>query len=288
MNTGLHTQIEYGIDNETGLRVHKNIEEAKQYKLERFIFRQNLINEIKSKDIAEPKFHITISYYDKLLDRDFLIKNHRKLRHRMEECFNHRKKGNPKFSSYFFFCERHKSKLSSSEGNTYYLFNKINTSNLVKNTIEKEWEWDKVDNEVVEGGFHTHLLKSDIPDVVMLGNHGKMRELRKKALGMEFIPPNTSKSLLKYYKIQLIDALCRELPLVGNSKASISIKLADSNYFYDYHYGWEGYVAYGTKTCYNADMMWEVIDNANSSLSNTPKIPIKNLIKKSIIKEETR
>ena len=105
---------------------------------------------------------------------------------------------------------------------------------------------------------------------------------------MEFIPPNTSKSLLKYYKIQLIDALCRELPLVGNSKASISIKLADNNYFYDYHYGWEGYVAYGTKTCYNVDMMWEVIDNANSSLSSTPKIPIKNLIKKSIIKEETR
>ena len=62
MNTGLHTQIEYGIDNETGLRVHKDIEETKQYKLDRFIFRQNLINEIKSKDIAEPKFHITISY----------------------------------------------------------------------------------------------------------------------------------------------------------------------------------------------------------------------------------
>jgi hypothetical protein len=159
---------------------------------------------------------------------------------------------------------------------------------LVKNTIEQKWEWDKVDNEVLEGGFHTHFLKSDIPDAVMLGNHSKIRQLRKKALGMEFIPLDTSKSLLHYYKIVLINALCRELPLVGNGKASISIKLADSNYFYDYHYGWEGYVAYGTKTCYNTDMMWEVIDNANSSLSSSPKIPIKELTKKSIIKEEPR
>ena len=286
METKLRTKVEYGIDDETGLRVHKNIEPPKQYLLDKFIFRQNLISEIKSKGIAEPKFHIIISYYDKLLDRDFLIKNHRKLRHRMEECFNHRKKGNPKFSSYFFFCERHKSKLSSSEGNTYYFFSKIKTNNLVKNTIEQKWEWDKVDNEVLEGGFHTHFLKSDIPDAVMLGNHSKIRQLRKKALGMEFIPPDTSKSLLHYYKILLIDALCRELPLVGNSKASISIKLANSNYFYDYHYGWEGYVAYGTKTCYNADMMWEVIDNANSSLSSSPRIPIKKLTKKSITKEE--
>ncbi len=286
MNTGLHTKVEYGIDDETGLRVHKTINKSKQYKLDRFIFRQNLINEIKSRGIAEPRFHITISYYDKIVERDFLIENHRKLRHRMEECFNHRKKGNPKFSSYFFFCERHKSKLSSSEGNTYYLFSKIKTNNLVKNTIEKKWEWDKVDNEIIEGGFHTHLLKSDIPDAVMLGNHSKMKQLRKKALGIEFIPPDTSKLLLHYYKILLIDALCRELPLVGNSKASISIKLANSNYFYDYHYGWEGYVAYGTKTCYNTDMMWEVIDNANSSLSNSPKIPIKELTKKLITKEE--
>ena len=45
-------------------------------------------------------------------------------------------------------------------------------------------------------------------------------------------------------------------------------------------------VAYGTKTCYNADMMWEVIDNANSSLSSSPKIPIKELTKKSITKED--
>ena len=286
MNTGLSSTVEYGIDNETGLRVHKLIEEPRQYKLDKFIFRQNLINNIQSRDIAEPKFHMIISYYEKLLDRDFLIKNHRKLRNRCEECFNHRFRGNPKFSSYFFFCERHKSILSSSEGNTYYLFNKNKRDNKVKNTITNKMEWDKVDNEIVEGGFHTHFLKSDIPDTAMFANHKKIRELRKKALGIEFIPQNTNKSLLLYYKIKLLEALCRDLDLVGNSKASIQIKLADENYYYDFHYGWEGYIAYGTKTCYNADMMWEVYDSANSSLSNSPKIPIKETYKKPIIKEK--
>lgn len=54
METKLRTKVEYGIDDETGLRVHKNIEPPKQYLLDKFIFRQNLISEIKSKGIAEP------------------------------------------------------------------------------------------------------------------------------------------------------------------------------------------------------------------------------------------
>jgi len=285
MNTELWSEVEYGIDRETGLRVHKLIEEPRQYLLDMFEWRNNLIKEIKNNAIAVPKFHITISYYKKLLSRDFLIKNHRMLRNRCEETLNPKKRGNPVFSSYFFFCERHKSILSSSEGNTYYLFNKIKTNNYVKNTITKKMEWDYVDADVVEGGFHTHFLKSDIPDAVMYSNLKKTKELRKKALGIDFIPSNTSQTLLTTYKIKMLETLCRELPLVGNSKASIKIKVADKNYGFDFYEGWEGYIAYGTKNCYNPDMMWEVYDNANSSVSKIPKQPIIQTYKKPIIRE---
>ena len=36
---------------------------------------------------------------------------------------------------YFFFCERHKTYLSGSDGNTYYFFNMVKTRNEVLNTI---------------------------------------------------------------------------------------------------------------------------------------------------------
>ena len=85
----------------------------------------------------------------------------------MEECFNHRYKNQSDKSSAFFFCERHKRILSSSDGNRYYLFNQVKTDNKVKDTITNIIEYDKVDNEIVEGAYHSHILKSEIPDNII-------------------------------------------------------------------------------------------------------------------------
>ena len=53
------------------------------------------------------------------------------------------------------------------------------------------------------------------------------------------------------------------------SKGEPCIDIIDANdkYNYDDYQGWKGLVAYCTKKMYNPDMMLEVFDNQNSTLT---------------------
>ena len=283
----LATNVEYGFDINTNEYIIKSIEQVKEYKLDLFQFRNNIISTIKNNKIALPHYHITLTYYNNIKNRDIITKNHRFIRNNIEECLNTRYRNHSDKSSLFFFCERHKSYLSSSEGNRYYLFNQVKTNNMVKNTIIQTEEYDKVDSEVVEGAYHSHILKSEIPDDIIFNANGKTKKLIKEVLGYETINQNIDKTAKQNIKIALLKAICRRSDIVGNSKASIQIKTANPKYYYNDYIGWEGYIAYATKKCYNSYMMMDVIDEANSSFSIFPnRQPILETQKKSIYKEE--
>ena len=81
--------------------------------------------------------------------------------------------------------------------------------------------------------------------------------------------------------------ICRRSEIVGNSNASIKIVCSNDDYSYDGYYGWKGFIAYGTKKCYNTDMMVDVIDNDNSSISVRSKtIPIEQSSKYTLLPDD--
>ena len=287
MNSNLKSDVVYEYDTDTGRNTKKSISEVKQYKLDLFELRNNIINSIKTNNIALPNYHIILSYYNKYKDRNIITSNHRFIKNQMEECFNHRYKNQSDKLSAFFFCERHKRILSSSDGNRYYLFNQVKTDNKVKDTITNIIEYDKVDNEIVEGAYHSHILKSEIPDNIIFNPSSKLKKLIKEVFGFEKVKNDIDEASLKKIKMKLLEGICRRSQIVGDSNASVKVVEADNQYYWDNFYGWEGYIAYATKTCYNSYMMIDVIDNDNSSISilNTRQ-PIKQAQKKTIYREE--
>ena len=54
---------------------------------------------------------------------------------------------------------------------------------------------------------------------------------------------------------------------VSRGEPCIDIIDANDKYNYDDYQGWKGLVAYCTKKMYNPDMMLEVFDNQNSTLT---------------------
>ena len=243
------------------------LNQVKEWKLRRMELRQNIINTITANNVAIPMFHIIITYYERITDRSKIIKQHRFIKNQMEELFHRNHRNNPTKSSYFFFCERHKTYLSGSDGNTYYFFNQVKTTNEVLNTITNNVEYDVCDKEVVKGAYHSHILKSDIPDKALIQPNSKVRKLLVEVTGNETIPDSIDYSSLLKLKKSLLEQVCRRSEIVGNSKSSIKIRHTDDENSYDGYYGWKGFIAYGTKKCYNTDMMIDVIDNDNSSIT---------------------
>ena len=251
------------------------LNQVKEWKLRRMELRQNIINTITANNVAIPMFHIIITYYERITDRSKIIKQHRFIKNQMEELFHRNHRNSPTKSSYFFFCERHKTYLSGSDGNTYYFFNQVKTRNEVLNTITNNVEYDVCDKEVVKGAYHSHILKSDIPDKALMQPNSKVRKLLVEVTGNETIPDSIDYSSLLKLKKSLLEQVCRRSEIVGNSKSSIKIRHTDDENSYDGYYGWKGFIAYGTKKCYNTDMMIDVIDNDNSSIimrANTKSI----------------
>jgi hypothetical protein len=287
MKSNLKTDVVYEYDAHTGKNTIISLNEVKQYKLHLFELRNNIISSIKNDNIALPQYHIIITYYNQYNDRSFITRKHRFIRNQVEEIFNPRYRNQSDKSSIFFFCERHKRKLISSCGNRYYLFNQVKTDNMVKDTITNMKEYDLVDSEVSEGAYHSHILKSEIPDSIILQPNGKAKKLIQETFGYEQVKQNIDMISLQKIKKDLLEAVCRKCDIVGNSKDSVKVVLADNQYYWDNYYGWEGYIAYATKTCYNPYMMMDVIDNDNSSLSIFPaRQPIKQAQKKTIYREE--
>lgn len=243
------------------------LNQVKEWKLRRMELRQNIINTINTNNIAIPMFHIILTYYERITDRSKIIKEHRFIKNQMDELFFRNHRNRPTKSSYFFFCERHKTYLSGSDGNTYYFFNRVKTRNEVLNTITNNVEYDVCDQEVVKGAYHSHILKSDIPDKALLKPSSKVRKLLLEVTGNEIIPESIDYSSLVELKKSLLKQVCRRSEIVGNSNASIKIVCSNDDYSYDGYYGWKGFIAYGTKKCYNTDMMIDVIDNDNSSIA---------------------
>jgi hypothetical protein len=275
MNTDLKTDVVYQYNTITNENTLLSITECKQYKLDGFELRNNIINSIRSKNIAIPKYHIIVSYYNQYHNRDAITKKHRFLRNQFEEVFNPRYRNQSDKSSLFFFCERHKTKLAGG------------SEEVVKDTITNILEYDEVDKEVREGAYHSHILKSEIPDSIIFGSSGKARKLMSEVFGYEYVRKDIDVAALQKIKIELIKGICKRCDGIGNSNSSIKVVVADENYYYKGFIGWEGFIAYTTKKCYNSYMMMDVIDSDNSSLSLFPaRQPIRQAQKKSIYREE--
>ena len=263
------------------------LNQVKKWKLRRMELRQNIINTITSNNVAIPEYHIILTYYQHITDRAIIIKQHRFIKNQMEELFHRNNRNDITKSSYFFFCERHKTYLSGSDGNTYYLFNQVKTSNEVLNTITSDVEYDVCDKEVVKGAYHSHILKSNIPDKSILKPNSKVRKLLLEVTGNEVLPDSIDYSSLLKVKKSLLEHICRRSEIVGNSHASIKTRCTDNAVSYDGYYGWKGFIAYGTKKCYNTDMMVDVIDNDNSSISVGSKtIPIEQSSKYTLLPDD--
>ena len=260
---------------------------VKQYQFNLYQLRKNIITKIKNSNIAVPNYHIILSYYEQHKKREIITKQHRFIRNRMEECFNPRYRGCITKSSYLFFIERHKRKLVASDGTTYYCFNQIKTDNQVLNTQFGYKEYDKVDSEITNGAFHSHILKSDVPDEVILKPNKKLQKVVKKVTGSEYIPLDVTTTELQQIKIDCIKEICKESSIVGNGAAGTEVVTVNPKYQFDGFYGYEGFIAYATKTCYNPDRMAEVIDGSNSSIHiRSSTIPIEELNKRAVIPED--
>lgn len=275
-------------DNDTKQLITITLNTIKEWKFNLFQLRSNIIAEIETSNIQLPQYHITISYHQKIRNRSVITANHRFIRNSFEELFNPRYRGNPTKSSHLFFIERYKSKLLSSDGNIYYLFNQVKTDNIVEDTITNNKEYDFYDSEVVRGSFHSHILKSEISNEVLMKPNKKLRQLLLEVTGNEYLPKNIDGFLLNKIKISLIEALVKRSRLVGNSNAAVKVVPVSPQYGFDGFLGWKGMIAYATKTCYNADMMVEVIDSDNSSITLRPStIPIQIANRRIVLPEDT-
>jgi hypothetical protein len=275
MNTDLKTDVEYQYNTTTNENILLSVKECRQYKLDRFEFRNNIIDAIKTNNIAIPHYHIIITYYNQYKNRDTILKKHRYIRNYFEEVFNPRYRGRSDKSSVFFFTEKHKCEL------------KGGSEELILDTITNREEYDDVNKDIVEGAYHSHILKSEIPDYIILSEKSKMRKLLFALYGREKLDSSITSTELQKIKIDLIKRICRSCIGVGNSDKSLKVVVADKKYYYDNYYGWEGYIAYATKKCYSPYMMMDVVDNFNSSISLNPKtIKIKEALNKQILRGE--
>ena len=258
--------------------------EIKSWKRSQTKLRDNIIERIENDGIALPHYHITLSYYNKYNDRNIIIKQHRYIRNQIEEIFNPRYRNQSNKQSLFFFVERNKSYLTNTLGKKYYLFNQVKLNNEVKNTITNNVDYDYIDSEIRLGAYHSHILKSKIPDSVLLDPSKKCRNLMRETLGFYELPvSNISEDEMDFYKVKLLEGVCRRSEIVGNSGASIKTTISSKDKGYDNYGGWKGLISYTTKRCYNAYMMIETIDNDNSSLSLSPtRKPIKDSIKRGV------
>jgi hypothetical protein len=275
MNTDLKTDVLYEYDTNTNKNIPILIKECKQYKLDRFKLRTNIIESIKDSNIAIPYYHIIISYYNQYHDRSTIIKKHRFIRNQLEEIFNPRYRNQSDKSSTFCFCERHKTKLTGG------------SEELVKDTITNRLEYDDVNKDIGLGSYHSHILKSEIPDSIIFNATGKAKKLIKEVLDYDNVEPDISKIALQDIKKKLLKGICNRCDGIGNSNSSVKCVVSDDRYYYDGFIGWEGFIAYTTKQCYNAFQMMDVIDSDNSSLSLFPnRIPIKDAQNKQIYREQ--
>jgi len=275
INSKLKTDVIYGFNSNTNFNTILSIDSCKKYLLDRFELRNNIINSIKSSNIAIPKYHIIITYYNQYKDRNSIASKHRFIKNQMEEIFNPRYRGRSDKSSILFFCEKHKHKL---EGGS---------EELIKNTITNIKEYDDVNKEITEGAYHSHILKSEIPDNIIFGATSKARKLMIEVFRCENIKGSITPDELQKIKIKLIKGICKRCDGVGNGKGGIKVVVANEKYYYDNYFGWEGYIAYCTKKCYNPYMMMDVIDNDNSTISLfQEKKPIKLAQTKSIYRLE--
>ena len=278
------TQILYETCDTSNLKDVVTTTDIKLWKRNQNKLRDNIIGCVESEGIALPHYHLTLVYYNKYDSTDEIKKQHRFIRNQIEEIFNPRYRNQSDKQSLFFFCERHKSYLTNTLGKKFYLFNQVQLNNEVKNTITNNVDYDYIDSEIRLGAYHSHILKSKIPDSILTKPSRKLRDLMRETLGFYEIPDgNITTAELNFYKLQLLEGVCRRSEIVGNGKASIKITEASEDKYYDGYYGWKGLISYTTKRCYNAYMMIDTIDNDNSSLSLSPvRKPIKDSIKRKV------
>jgi len=278
------TQVLYETCDTSNLKDIVTTTDIKLWKRNQNKLRDNIISQVETEGIALPHYHMTLVYYDKYDSTDTIIKQHRYIRNQIEEIFNPRYRNQSDKQSLFFFCERHKSYLTNTLGKKFYLFNQVTLNNEVKNTITNNVDYDYIDSEIRLGAYHSHILKSKIPDEILLHPNNKLKNLMRETIGFYELPEgDISEAELNHYKIKLLEGVCRRSEIVGNGKCSIKITEASEDKYYDGYYGWKGLISYTTKRCYNPYMMIDTIDNANSSLSLSPvRKPIKDTIKRKV------
>ena len=109
-----------------------------------------------------------------------------------------------------------------------------------------------------------------IDEKVLQKPNSSIRRRWKEITGSKHLDPDlikTESDRIKVVKKLLEKTFHERCYFVSKGEPCIDIIDANDKYNYDDYQGWKGLVAYCTKKMYNPDMMLEVFDNQNSTLT---------------------
>ena len=134
-------------------------------------------------------------------------------------------------------------------------------------------EDDAHENELWDmqlGGFHVHSLLPEIEPEVLQKPNSSIRRRWKELTGSKWLDKkliSTESSRTNIIMNLLKQTFKQRCYFVSRGEPCIDIVDANDKYSYDGYQGWKGLVAYTTKKMYNPDMMLEVFDEKNSTLT---------------------
>ena len=227
----------------------------KNWKQNLTTLRENIIDKYQYNG-NKPKYMVTRTYYYYESDRRNIIKHNDRVNRVIDDLFNPRG-----IYEYFVskdhFIERHKPTLANKcedEGRT-----------IDEGDVHENEDW-----YIKEGGFHIHLLLPEIDARVLQKPNSSIRRTWKQITGSPYIDPKlitTEEGQIGIIKKLLERTFQERCYFVSRGEPCIDITDANDKYSYDDYQGWKGLEAYTTKKMYNTDMMLEVFDNDNSTLT---------------------
>ena len=227
----------------------------KNWKKNLTILRENIIDQYQY-NMKKPRYMVTRSYYYYEPDRNKILKHNDRVNRVIDDLFNPR--GYDEYHvSKDHFIERHRPTLAR------------NSEDEVR-TIDEVDAHENEDWYIKEGGFHNHLLLPDIDEKVLQKPNSSIRRRWKEITGSKHLDPDlikTESDRIKVVKKLLEKPFHERCYFVSKGEPCIDIIDANDKYNYDDYQGWKGLVAYCTKKMYNPDMMLEVFDNQNSTLT---------------------
>ena len=230
---------------------HRN----KDWKKNLTILRENIIDQYQY-NLKKPRYMVTRTYYYYEPDRNKILMHNDRVNRVIDDLLNPR--GYEKFHvDKDHFIERHKPNLirmGEDEGRT-----------IVEDDAHENELWD-----MQLGGFHVHSLLPEIEPEVLQKPNSSIRRRWKELTGSKWIDQKltaTESSRTNIIMNLLKQTFKQRCYFVSRGEPCIDIVDANDKYSYDGYQGWKGLVAYTTKKMYNPDMMLEVFDEKNSTLT---------------------